>query len=144
MQFETLKPKTKEELLHLMKLLTEVTTYTQAEELYPQDLLQLYPRESQVDTVLFRKTSNDIKRYLSEIKSIKLYLAFDPSKHFVEKILHYFDDLNPHMYVEIVVDETLIGGVRLAMNGQLYDESLDTLIDKKLSLISKSAYAPTV
>jgi len=131
MLLNEIKPRTKSELVRLQKLLTTAKTFEEAKASFPEELLIFFEAEMKNKNQNFENISKDIKVYLSNMKDIKLYMSFEPSKLLLSKILHAFDIQETDRYVEVICDESLVGGIKVVMDGKMYDETIDRSIYEK-------------
>ncbi len=137
MAFESLVPKTKDEVVELLKILSRVTSFEDAKNHFPPKLYDEVLIQQKQNSSSFEVVSKSIKQYLNSMNSIKVYIPFVASRQFIDEILKYFSHL-PNSYVELIVDQSIIGGVRVVISGRVFDESLDTIIDKTIAASLKS------
>ena len=124
------KPKTKDELTHLLSLLNQAQSFESASRILPSSIVNYIKGEMSDKKIRYEEVVKDIKTYLRSLKDIKLYLPFDPSSIFLQKIYEFFGMNFPDRYLDIYIDTSLIAGVKVVIDGTLYDECLATKIEK--------------
>ena len=131
MQFSDIKPRTKLELVSLQRLLTTTKTIEEARLSFPEKLLAYIDELSKNSAKNFESITKDIKTYLSNMKYIKMYIPFEPSMQFQERIYRAIDIDQSDRYLDIVCDTSLVGGIKLVVDGKQYDETVDKIIYEK-------------
>lgn len=131
MVFSDIKPRTKLELVSLQQLLTTTKTIEEARVTFPENLLKFVEEESKTSKKNFESIAKDIKIYLSNMKYIKVYVAFEPKMQLLERMFRAFKIEQTDRYLDVVCDKSLVGGVKVVFDGKQYDETVDKIIYEK-------------
>lgn len=68
---------------------------------------------------------NGLKNKIKSLKTLKLYLAFAPSKDLIDKLFNWIiNNLGNSIILSILEDKTILGGAIIEFNGQYLDYSL--------------------
>lgn len=68
---------------------------------------------------------NGLKNKIKSLKTLKLYLAFSPSKDLIDKLFNWIiNNLGNSIILSILEDKTILGGTIIEFNGQYLDYSL--------------------
>jgi hypothetical protein len=126
-----LKPHTKEDFVRLQHLLVTTKTIEDARSALPVSLVSYIESEMKKTNNNFDTVIKDIKISLNNMKYIKLYLPFEPTKRLQEKMIVAFDIPHTDRYVEVIKDESFVGGAKIVIDGKLYDHTIDKLIYEK-------------
>jgi hypothetical protein len=133
MDLNNIRPRTKEELLKMLKFLSSVKSIEEAKSIFPLPLLQYFEAEQKSTGKSFEEISKVIKEYLTNMKDIKVYIAFKPTLLFLGRISEVLATIMPERFIEVVTEPSMIGGAKVVLDGRIYDNSLLTLLEKKLT-----------
>lgn len=132
MDFHNIKPSTKDEVTLIISALSKSTSLEKAKTLLPKSVYQEVAKSVE-SGVSYEESVKNMKKYISDMKDIKVYLSTEPSKLLFDKIIDLFSTVSPFRYIEFIIDESMIGGVKAAIDGTFYDYSVNTLVDKSLA-----------
>lgn len=72
-----------------------------------------------------------LREKVLSIETIDLTIAFDPTLAQVQKIAHWINsNANQKLFINIIVNPKIIGGLQIGFNGMYKDKSLKTRISK--------------
>ena len=128
MDFTNIKPRTKEEYLLYEAGLAQSSSLEEAKKNLPEKLFSLIEAEMAENKLGYEQAISNVKQYLSTLKDIKVYLAFEPSRRFREKVLDSLEHVFKTSVVEFVRDSSIIGGAKMAIDGKFFDKSLSSLL----------------
>ncbi len=98
---------------------------------FSEKLLGYVDEAMKTSTKNFETIAKDIKTHLSNMKYIKVYVAFEPTMQFQERIYRAFEIDQSEQYLDIVCDSSLVGGIKVVVDGKQYDETVDKIIYEK-------------
>lgn len=133
MDLNNIRPRTKEELLKMLNFLSSVKSIEEAKSIFPLPLLEYFETELKRSGKSFEEISKETKEYLTNMKDIKVYIAFKPTLRFLGRISEVLAVVMPDRFIEVVTEPSMIGGAKVVLDGRMYDNSLLALLEKKLT-----------
>jgi len=126
--------------IHVEELLEKKLSYTQ------KQFIVSVAKDNNIalnDAVSFQKFLMKLKEYATSIPDVELSLSFDPSKEIIDSISDWFKtSIKMEVFLDITIDESIMGGVLIGFNGTYKDYSLkktlkDTIIKNPTILTIK-------
>lgn len=132
MGFEALNITNKSEALDFIRLLDESNTLDDIKNKMSPHLANTLESIISTEKKTLEEVKHDARSYLKSLKDIVVYTSFNPSKSFINNVSEMFPSLAKDHLFDFQVNKEIVGGVKIVIDGKVFDETLKTKIDSLL------------